>query len=190
MKTMALIVLITALTGCSSTPVTRYYQLPADTAATSDEVVYEKSETQSAVWVEPVALTDALAGSGIVYQQSDVQYVIASTNLWATPLDQQLQLALIGDLSRQLPGRLISGQPLGADPLRLSVSVNGFHGRYDGSVVITGNWILDNQGTLISRSFSMSLPQSEDGYDALVATLAKGWHQESKNLADVIRNTK
>ncbi len=43
------------------------------------------------LWVEQVAVPDYLAGNGVVYQTSDVKYVIANNNLWASPLDQQLR---------------------------------------------------------------------------------------------------
>ncbi|MDP8727798.1 ABC-type transport auxiliary lipoprotein family protein, partial [Serratia marcescens] len=35
----------------------------------------------------------------VVYQTNDVQYVIAQNNLWASPLDQQLQQTLVTNLS-------------------------------------------------------------------------------------------
>ncbi|VEB07143.1 lipoprotein [Klebsiella pneumoniae] len=76
----------------------------------------------------------------MVYQTTDVQYVIANNNLWASPLDQQLRTTLVANLSQQLPGWVVSSQPLGSEQDTLNVAVNGFHGRYDGglSLAVSG----------------------------------------------------
>ena len=63
----------------------------------------------------------------MVYQTTDVQYVIANNNLWASPLDQQLRTTLVANLSaQQLPGWVVSSQPLGSEQDTLNVAVNGF----------------------------------------------------------------
>jgi uncharacterized lipoprotein YmbA len=59
------------------------------------------------LWVEQVAVPDYLAGNGVVYQTSDVQYVIANNNLWASPLDQQLRNTLVANLSISWAGLLL-----------------------------------------------------------------------------------
>lgn len=96
------------------------------------------SQGSRLLWVEQVAAPDYLAGNGVVYQTSDVQYVIANNNLWASPLDQQLRNTLVANLSSQLPclgSRLAAS---GKHQDTLNVNVTGFHGRYDGAVVISG----------------------------------------------------
>ncbi|WP_158784267.1 membrane integrity-associated transporter subunit PqiC [Pantoea sp. BAV 3049] len=181
------IALALAVTACSTTPETTYYQLPA--AEKSSAAAASSSDAlRPAVFVQHVSVPDYLAGNGLVYQSSDVKYVIASNNLWASPLDQQLQQTLVADLSDALPGWLVSASPLGAQQDTLNVNVTGFHGRYDGQAVISGAWVLEHQGQIIKRSFALTLPQTEDGYDALVRTLAKGWQQEARQMADAIRS--
>lgn len=169
------------LTGCSSTIDTTYYQLPAGSNATI--VSGDTRSDQPIVWVEQVSVPDYLAGNGLVYQTSDVRYVIASNNLWASPLDQQLQQTLVTNLSKALPGRLISGKPAGDNHDTLNVNVTGFQGRYDGRVVVSGEWLLQHQGRLIKQGFNLVLPQPEDGYDAMVRTLALGWQQTAQQIA-------
>ena len=62
----------------------------------------------------------------MVYQTSDVQYVIANNNLWASPLDQQLRNTLVANLSQQLAGLgSVASQPLGSEQDTLNVTVNG-----------------------------------------------------------------
>jgi uncharacterized lipoprotein YmbA len=47
----------------------------------------------------------------------------------------------------------------GYDQDTLNVTVTGFHGRYDGAVVISGEWLLNHQGQLIKRPFHLELKQ-------------------------------
>jgi len=169
------------LAGCSSTIDTTYYQLPA--GSNMARVSSDASASQPMIWVEQVSVPDYLAGNGLVYQTSDVKYVIAANNLWASPLDQQLQQTLVSNLGQALPGRLVASQPLGDTHDTLSVHVTGFHGRYDGAVVISGEWLLNHQGQLIKRPFHLEMKQQKDGYDEMVKVLAQGWAQESANIA-------
>lgn len=176
------VAVILALTACSSTPETRYYQLPV---AGSNTVVSSQTFSRP-VWVEAVSIPDYLAGNGVVYQSNDVQYVIAANNRWASPLDQQLQQTLVNNLSGELPGAMVSATPLGQQHDTLNVTVTGFHGRYDGKAVVSGFWVLQHEGRLEKRPFTLALPQSEDGYDSLVRTLSQGWQQISTQIANAI----
>jgi hypothetical protein len=167
------------LSACSSTPQKTYYQLPA--LGTPAQV--SGGSTSRQLWLEHVSVADYLAQSGVVYQTNDVQYVIAQNNLWASPLDQQLQQTLVTNLSSAMPGWVVSSQPMSSEQDVLNVNVSGFHGRFDGKAIIRGEWVLNHQGNLIKRPFNLELQQGEDGYDALVRTLAQGWQQEAQDIA-------
>ena len=181
MNKWLLIVGALLLTACSSGVENKsYYQLPL---ATQNGGQSTASQGNRLLWVEQVAVPDYLAGNGVVYQTSDVQYVIASNNLWASPLDQQLRNTLVANLGSQLPGWVVASQPLGTDQDTLNVTVTGFHGRYDGNVVVSGEWLLKHQGQLIKRPFNIVLRQEQDGYDAMVKTLAQAWSQEAAAIA-------
>ena len=112
--------------------------------------------------------------------------MIASTDRGARPLDQQLRTTRVANLSNQLPGWVVSSQPLGSDQDTLNVSVNGFHGRYDGKVIVSGEWLLNHQGQLTKRPFHIELAQQQDGYDAMVKVLAQAWSQEATSIAQTI----
>lgn len=102
MKKGLIIGAVLLLAGCSSTIDTTYYQLPA--GSNMARVSSDASASQPMIWVEQVSVPDYLAGNGLVYQTSDVKYVIAANNLWASPLDQQLQQTLVSNLGQALPG--------------------------------------------------------------------------------------
>ncbi|MEN4535225.1 membrane integrity-associated transporter subunit PqiC [Pantoea agglomerans] len=173
------------LSACSSSVDNTWYQLPSG-AASMQVSSSQLNEAQPMLWVQQVTVPDYLAGNGLVYQTSDVKYVIAANNLWASPLDQQLQQTLITNLSKALPGRLVAGSPLGAQHDTLNVTVTGFQGRYDGKAVVSGEWTLEHQGRLNKQAFNLVLPQTEDGYDAMVRTLAAGWQQTAQTIANSV----
>lgn len=77
-----IITAVALLSACSSTENKSYYQPPV--AAQGGQST--ASRGNRLLWVEQVAVPDYLAGNGVVYQTSDVQYVIANNNLWASPL--------------------------------------------------------------------------------------------------------
>lgn len=181
------------LSACSSgSEEPRYYQLPnnqlsnaqlSQAAAPQSMMATNPGQGQRQLWVEQVSVPDYLAGNGVVYQTSDVQYVIANNNLWASPLDQQLRTSLVANLSRNLPGWVVASQPMGSDQDTLNVTVTGFHGRYDGHVIVSGEWLLNHQGTLIKRPFHVEMTQPQDGYDAMVKVLGEVWAQQASNMA-------
>lgn len=170
------------LTACSGGQPKTYYQLP--TTAERAESAAGGGTVARQLWLEHVSVADYLASSGLVYQTSDVRYVIASNNLWASPLEQQLRQALLADLNGGMPGWLISDRSLGTEPEAvLNVTVTAFHGRYDGKAVVRGEWTLSHRDRLTKQPFDIELPQTEDGYDALVRTLGQGWQQVAQSIA-------
>ena len=184
MKQWLVVLMAAWLTACSSGGESKsYYQLPLVQSSTQSAV----SQGGRQLWIDQVAVADYLAGNGVVYQTSDVQYEIASNNLWASPLDQQLKNSLVANLGAKLPGWVVASQPLGNEQDTLSITVTGFHGRYDGRAVVSGEWLLNRQGRLIKQPFHIELKQDEDGYDALVKVLAQAWQNEATNIATELK---
>ncbi|MBG6247823.1 MULTISPECIES: membrane integrity-associated transporter subunit PqiC [Symbiopectobacterium] len=181
-----LVAMALLLSACSSTTPKTYYQLPQPSVATAGKTDLTAART---LWLSHVALADYLSTSGLVYQTNDVRYVIASNNLWASPLEQQLQQTLQSSLNAGLPGRTVSSQPLGAAPSELAVTVKAFHGRYDGKAVVQGEWTLQRGDRLLRQPFNLVLPVNDDGYDALVTTLAQGWQQVAQSIAAQIQRS-
>ncbi len=181
MKKWLMVIAALTLAACSSTNSGKvYYQLPVNTQPAGQVV----SQTGGhLLWIDQIVLADYLGANGVVYQTSDVQYVIATNNLWASPLDQQLRNTLIGNLSQSLPGWIVASQPLGSEQSSLTVNITGFHGRYDGKVIVSGEWLLKQNNEIINRPFRIELNQQTDGYDAMVKTLSQAWQQEAQSIA-------
>ncbi len=180
MKKWAFVVMALLVGACSNTQKI-YYQLP-------ETSIQARSTASRSLWLEQVSVANYLSLMGLVYQLSDVKYMTASHHVWASPLDQQLQQTLINHLNNAMPGWLVTDQPVGKDQDILQVSVNGFHGRYDGKVIIRGTWLLEHKGQWMQQPFNIELEQHEAGYDALVRTLALGWQQQAQKMAAQIKN--
>jgi uncharacterized lipoprotein YmbA len=188
MKTWLVLLCALLLAGCTrSDPKKEYYQLPTLTSTAGQRVSVANIHAQRPIWVEKVTVADFLAGDGLVYQTNDVQFVIAHNNLWAGPLDQQLQQTLISYLGYQLPGRVISSQQVTAEQDTLNVHISAFQGRFDGSVIVSGDWMFSHDGQVVKHDFSVQLPQHQDGYPALVRGLAEAWQQAVLGMASQIR---
>ncbi|NDL61995.1 membrane integrity-associated transporter subunit PqiC [Acerihabitans arboris] len=186
MRKGILVALAFMLVACGGNNDKHYYQLPIAPQASDDGQRLPSAVGARHVWLSRVNVSDYLAGSGVVFQESDVRYVTASNNLWASPLEQQLQQTMVANLSNALPGVLVSASQAQGDQDQLEFNVTGFHGRYDGRAIIQGEWLLTHNGQVSRHPFILALKQDQDGYDALVRTLAQGWLQIGKDAAGQI----
>lgn len=175
------------LTACSSSKTTKYYQLTSPqgsgTVATSRSAFGQQPRH---LWVQSINLPDALANTGIAFQTSEVEYRLTEQNLWASPLDQQLQLTLINNLSNLMPNWLVTNSSLKGDNDSLAVTVTAFQGRWDGHALVKGYWVYQHQDEAVRRSFEQIVPLNDNGYPALVKALSQAWYQEAEQLASQI----
>ena len=142
-----------------------------------------------AIVVEPVDVAPFLDASGIVYQTAAHRVVLANDNRWASPLSAQLTDGLYAGLATELDGVFVQLQRGGRDEpdaaLHLGTRVDEFMGHYDGSAHIAGQWTLTDAADrqLAQARFERRIPLSEDGYEALVASLSRGWRQSAQAIA-------
>lgn len=172
------------LTGCAGgAPSASYYVL--DLPDTAPQAVHLGQ--QPVLVVDRVQLPDYLNDVGIAFQQDDVQVVTANQARWAEALDKQLSRSLIRQLSAGLNGWQVVDGSASPNDWRLSLELSGFQGRYDGQALVSGRWVL-RHGTLVSsQAFQELIPQSADGYPALVRALRQGWQQAVSQLSSQIK---
>lgn len=181
-------IFVLMLTACSSQTNKTYYQLPdVYQGGVSEQVSVIQSAKKPQIWVQPIRLSNMLVNAGIVYQTTDINYTVANQHLWINPLDQQLQQNLISGLTKALPDTVVANQPVEDNLAKLTVTVNYFQGRYDGQVIISGDWIYTENNKVINQPFSLVLTQTEDGYPDLVRTLGQGWEQVVSDIAKAIQ---
>ena len=184
MKPIILTLLTLVLTACSSKISTSYYQLNTQVWQTQSATLPINYQHQ--LLIEPVIVSDFLAGNGIVMQTSPVRYVIANQHLWGSPLDQQLQQSLAINLSHQLPNWLVSTQNISDQQATLTILVTDFQGGNEGAVVIKGTWTYQQGDKILQQPFYRQLKQKAAGYEALVQTLSQGWADLANQIAAVI----
>lgn len=164
------------LVACSS-PVSdiRYYQLLAQSPMTID------TSLQQPLSIAPIKVASYLNGSGLVLQQSAVEFSIARQHLWADALEQQLQRQLAEYLLLALPK-----QPLVAlntpKARTLYVEIDRFYASENGQAVVSGRYMVSGIATDTTVPFSFQVALIEDGYPAMVQALSQGWHQLLQEL--------
>ena len=82
---------------------------------------------------------------------------------------------------------MVASQPLGSAQDTLNVTVTEFNGRYDGKVIVSGEWLLNPQGQLIKRPFRPEGVQTQARYEEMVKVLAGVWSQEAASIAQEIK---
>lgn len=182
MKKGIVLALTLLLAACGGNGANHYYQLPITPNKANNQRLSEHPGAR-AIWLARVNVSDYLTGGGVVYQESDVRYVAAGNNLWASPLEQQLGQTMVAELSNALPGVLVSFSRRTDDDDQLEFNITGFHGRYDGRAIVQGEWLLTHHGQVTRHPFTLALKQRQDGYDDLVRTLAQGWQDVAADVA-------
>ncbi|SES95591.1 ABC-type transport auxiliary lipoprotein family protein [Thorsellia anophelis] len=185
MKLMMLMISLVILTACGSgTETTQYYQLPNS----SQSHIQKPTAATKIVWVDTVQLAQQLSSVNVAFQTTDVNYTLAQNHHWASPLDQQLQFALVDELSRQLPNTWVTTAPQSQNAARVSVTITQFHPRYDGKVILSGRFSLSQGSNIIAQPFELIAPQSKAGYDESIRQLALLWQQQSVAIAQLLQD--
>lgn len=168
------------LCGCSS-PATeiRYYQLVAAIPVSID------SGVQQPLVIAPIKVASYLNGSGLVLQQSAVEFSIARQHLWADALDQQLQRQLTEYLLLALPKQPIAGfGTAGARVLQLEI--DRFYASESGQAIVSGRYNISGAVSNSTVPFSFAVALTDDGYPAMVLALSQGWQQLLQELVTAL----
>lgn len=172
---------LTLLAACSSSVELRYYQLPQPAV-----VSVQPNAAAPVLYAEPVMVASYLNSNALILQTSAVELHKTTQHQWADPLDQQLQRLLVNGLQQALPAYRVTGQQPSGDTVRLLVQVEQFHGQQQGIVLVSGRFHLLKGDKVHSQSFQLQLPQSDEGYPALVDTLGQGWQQAISQFAAAV----
>lgn len=178
-----------AAAGCATqAPSPRQYlldypTLPAGALASPDAA--------PALLIDRVEVAGFLATSGIVFQTSDNEVAAAVQHRWGEPLERQLRRSLFAVLAGRLERVAVFESPPvpAAEPVRLSITLDAFQGRYDGKAVVAGTWQLTSAGgdTVARQRFRIERDLPADGYGPLVQTLSGGWREVAGQIAGAIR---
>lgn len=188
-----MIVFISALlAGCATTEVASNEYLLMDN---TPKIVISDPKTQVNIQLMPIQVADYLAGSEIVLLSKPGMVYRSQQNLWAEPLSAQLNRLTMQGLIQRLPDtNWYKGHNAQvANLLKLSVEVDAFYGDLEGQVHVSGRWtLLSGSGQILrSKAFMVTDKLNENGYPALVQTLASTWFQKvmdpmAKSITDAL----
>ena len=159
------------LTSCATNPMVekQHYFLPDSASESPSSAAVSEAPL---IQLRAVALTDFLDNEGLVLQLDDITLNQAKNHVWAESLQQQIHRGLRERINQQQQTLIVVGAQESA-ALSLSVEIDAFHGRYDGTALTRGQWQLKNkQGELVALNrFRLNTELKQSGYPALVRAL-------------------
>jgi hypothetical protein len=134
---LPLAALLALLAACGSTPPSSFYGLSVvATPATEGSYV--------SVQVGPVTVPASVDRAQMVLSTGPNQYTLDEYNRWASPLDEAIADALVGDLAALLgsPNVTNSTSGIGDAGYRVGVQVQRFESRLDASADFEAAWVV------------------------------------------------
>lgn len=168
-------VFLLGMSGCASTPPTRFYILPALTS-TDTALAVSTAKRDVTVGVGPVTLPSYLDRPQISTRVSQAKLEIAEFDQWAAPLPDAFARALAENLSVLIPTDRVFLAPWPrtiAIDYQVLVEVTRFDGPVGGKVVLAARWSLAdaNGKELVLRTSQMTAPTDRPDYEAMVTAM-------------------
>jgi len=184
--TIAAVLTFTAfVTGCASTPASRFYTLSAASgpAATSSNL---------AVAVGPVSVPAEVDRPQIVVSAGPNQVRLEEFNRWAAPLQNSIARVVADNLVLMLgtPRVTLSAQTLSADAdYRAAIDVQGFQSAPGEAAMLDAVWTVrrTKDGKAETGRTTARETVQEKGYDALAAAHSRALARLSRDIADAVR---
>lgn len=173
---LTLMLILMALTACSSSVSVAYYQL-ANTEPNLTAVAKARP-----IFLQPVQVANYLNSKSIVMQMSAVELVLARQHLWAEPIAEQIQRKLTHTLEALDQHYVIALKP-SPEAIVIILRIDQFHGTKHGYALLRGRYSLQQAGLKEQNvNFSYQLPLQTDGYPALVLTLSQALEQLAQDI--------
>jgi uncharacterized lipoprotein YmbA len=177
--------LVAALAACSSSPVSRFYTLGGNDAAT-------RTAAPAAFYLEvsPVDMPPQVAKNQMVVQDGAAQVRVLEGERWASLPADEVRRALSADLSQQLGAIEVYGtpHPEGVPVYRVKVNVQRFESSPGRRALIDAVWSVrgvSNQAVLTCRTLAEQ--PVDAGYDALVAGHRRAVDQLASEISAGVR---
>jgi uncharacterized lipoprotein YmbA len=176
-----------ALSGCGSSPPTRFYILN-DIAPTGPVPSVSSS---IAVRVEPVAIAPEVDRPELVTRSGANRVHVAGSERWAAPLPEQIRRVLSDDLAARLPQGLVANmdEPSTSEPRRsLTIAIDEFYGDDSCAVSLRAGWSLANPHAppVLHGSEQVQIPAGTPCSGELPAAMSRALAALADKLATVI----
>jgi uncharacterized lipoprotein YmbA len=180
------VLLIGALSACSTSPTPRLYILEPMATSASPAVDQELSIT-----VGPVTLPEHLDRRGIVTHDQRYRVNSAEFDRWAEPLDQNITRVLSENLTVLIPSNQVVAYPPYTSQIvdfKVPVRIISFGTSPDGRVVLSATWRLHDATNAPGKPTRTmySSPRRSDDVVALVEAMSQVIEQLSRDIANAI----
>ena len=185
--TLSLFVMI--LSGCASSPSSKFYQLNPAQSRTS---VSDVSPCQSLVIaVGPVRIPDYLDRPQIVTRSGKNELKLSEFDRWAGSLESDVNRILVEDISSLLPAdrfSVVRWVPTLESQVpasyRVEVLVDRFEGTLGDSALLKAQWRIFSQDRwlLLQKESRISEQTNGGSYEALVAAMSSALERLSRDI--------
>lgn len=172
------------VSGCASSPTSRFYTLAATSSRTANAVGMNPPSV-AVVWVTVPELVDR---PQLVVNVDESRVEILETHRWAEPLKSAISRTIAEDISRILVSDRVSSYPqtaaVSAD-FKVYVDLQRFELAGD-HVLLDAFWTIrspDEKVTGSGRS-RQQVPITSGGYEAAAAAFSRGLDAVSREIAD------
>ena len=173
------------LSGCASSPPTRFYVFPSLSGA---ETAPPSAPHDLTLGVGPVTLHPYLDRLQIVTRASHARLILGEFDQWAAPLQDTITRALAENLSLLIPTDRVLLHPWSrtAEPdYQVQVEVTQFDAGPNGEVILAGRWrILSPDGKeLVTRKARLTAAAGRQDYEATVIAMGYTLKALSQDIA-------
>ena len=177
------------LSGCGSSPVTRFYTLiPVVAPAAAD------ARGSMSVVIGAVSLPDGLDRPQIVLRGAGNQVTFSEFERWLGSPRDEIALAIAGGLKQALGGASVFAGPMSAGmsaDVVVLLQVQRFDSVLGDAATVEAAWqVVPAKGAVKAGQSSVREPAGGPGYDALVAAHSRALAAVSRDIAAAIRATR
>ena len=186
-----MLLVISALAGCGSSPRESYYTLSG--AAVMNSAAPTNGAATYSVAVGPITLPEVVDRPQLVLRVGPNEVTFVELHRWAGPLKSEIPRIIADNLAGYLNIRQVSAYPQSAGDnadIRVLVDVQRFDSTMSESAMIDALWTIKRQSDGVARTGRSTARESIGGgnYDALVAAHSRALATISREIADGIRS--
>jgi uncharacterized lipoprotein YmbA len=192
--TLGLLVVI--LTGCASSPSSKFYKLSSlqDRTSTTSDASLEQNPI---IAIGPVRIPDYLDRPQIVTRAGKNELKLSEFNRWAGSLESDVTRVLVEDISGLLPAdrfSIVRWTPYPESQVsasyRVQVLVERFEGTVGDSVLLNAQWVVfgHNRSLLLKKESLIRVRINGSSYDAVVSAMSSALEKLSRDIAGGIRS--
>ncbi len=186
-----LTLLVMILTGCASSPASKFYQLNPVQNTTS--VTSDGSPDQiQVIAIGPVRIPDYLDRPQIVTRSGKNELKLSEFDRWAGSLESDVNRVLVEDISSLLPAdrfSVVRWTPYLESQVpasyRVEVLVERFEGTLGDSALLKVQWgvLSKDRSLLLQKESLISEQMNGSSYDALVAAMSSALERLSRDIS-------